>query len=60
MSATRPPRRVSGSTRNAADRLALHPNKLVATVRRRFGFARRDVLGDSNERPVTYTAGGAR
>ena len=60
MSATRPPRRVSGATRNAADRRARHPHKRVATVRRRFGFARRDVLVDSNERPVTYTAGGAR
>lgn len=60
MSATRPPRRVSGSTRNAVDRLALHPHKLVATVRRRFGFARRDVLGHTSERPMTYTTGGAR
>lgn len=60
MSATRPTRRVSVSTRNAVDRLALQPHKLTSTVRRRFGFARRDVLGHSDERPVTYTEGGAR
>lgn len=56
MSATRPNRRVSGSTHRAADRLAQDPAALARTLARRIGWARR---WDPHQRPVPRRQGAA-
>lgn len=56
MSATRPTRRVSGSTVRAVERLALDPATLARVLSRRVGWARR---WDPHQRPVPRRQGAA-
>lgn len=52
--------RVNGSTVRAADKLATDKLKLERTLRRRYGFTRRDLAPLNAGRGETYTAGGVR
>ena len=52
--------RVNGSTVRAADKLAMDQEKLLRTLRRRYGFTRRDLVPLNAGQGETYTAGGVR